>query len=253
MWNNFADYYGDGMAFFPDPTETFNSIDKRFLGFVKGYTTLNVKIPSLISEEVLEKCGYFNTFPQHLTQLKAYSGNSLREKKRYLTPAACIHIYPLLKKEDKQNVCYTTLERVYRYEAGNFTDKERLWEFTVREFVFVGNVEFVKGALEDLKQKSLVVAKEINCDAILSEAYDSFLPSRENLIRQKLQMANHLKDELLLPFEDRKIAVASFNYHGNHFSKPFGFDKQGEIVTGCVGFGMERWMLCIDEKQRHQK
>lgn len=40
MWNNFADYYGDGMAFFPDPTETFNSIDKRFLGFVKGYEYL---------------------------------------------------------------------------------------------------------------------------------------------------------------------------------------------------------------------
>ena len=250
MWNNFADYYGDSIAFFPNATETFNTIDERFLEFVKDYRTMNVKIPSLISEEVLVKCGYFDTFPHHLTQLNAYGKNDRDSRKRYLTPAACIHIYPLLKKEFKQDACYTTLERVYRYENGNFSDKERLWEFTVREFVFVGSETFVKGALNDLKQKSLLFAKEISDEAELSEACDSFLPSKENVIRQKLQLANHLKDELLLPLEDRKVAVASFNYHANHFSRPFEFDKQGKVVTGCVGFGMERWMLCINENEK---
>lgn len=247
MWNNFVDYYEDGMAFFPEATRNFELMDTIFLDFVKQYNTFKVKIPSLISEEVLEKCGYFETFPQHLTQLKAYGENARERRKRYLTPAACIHIYPLLKKELNLNSCYTTLERVYRYENGNFEENERLWEFTVREFVFVGDENYVRSSLEDLKEKALQTARKINSKADLIKAHDSFLPSKANKIREKLQIANHLKDELVVKYNSRDIAIASFNFHGTHFSKPFEFDCEGKVVTGCVGFGMERWMLFLQE------
>lgn len=247
MWSNFIDYYEDGMAFFPEATKCYNEIDSAFLSFIKNYNIFEVKIPSLISEDILEKCGYFETFPQHLTQLAAYGEQRTTKKKCFLTPAACIHIYPMLKKGFHMNSCYTTLERVYRYENGNFTNEERLWEFTVREIVFVGQEKFVKEALKDIECKALEYAMGFNPDAKIVQAHDSFVPSKENLIREKLQTANHLKDELIVHYKGREIAIASFNFHGNHFSKTFGFDQNNKVVTGCVGFGMERWMLYLDE------
>ena len=38
------------------------------------------------------------------------------------------------------------------------------------------------------------------------------------------------------------LALASFNSHGTHFSGPYQFDNGNQIVTGCVGFGLHRWL-----------
>ena len=47
----------------------------------------------------------------------------------------------------------------------------------------------------------------------------------------------------------KELALASFNYHGFHFSMAFDFAKNGTIVTGCVGFGLDRWIDVLKEKQ----
>lgn len=243
-WNNFLENNNDSCSIYPEGTKIIKELDEKFRKFIEDYNVYEVKIPSLISEEVLKRCGYFETFPQHLTKLAPYQDNPSYRRKRYLTPAACIHIYPMLEKECKTHSCYTTVERVYRYENGKFDEPERLWEFTVREFVFVGNKDFVKKALSDIKEKALIFAKEIDKNAVICEAHDFFHPTPTNKMKEKIQLSNHMKDELLLELEGRKIAVASFNYHGYHFSRPFHFDQDGEIVTGCVGFGLERWLEC---------
>lgn len=245
-WDNFFYDTQESMSLYPDATELMQKLDKSFLSFINTESVYHVKIPSLISEDVLKTCGYFSTFPQHLTFLTPLSSseNESRASKRFLTPAACIHIYPMLKRERKIDACYTTRERVYRYENGEFEQPERLWEFTVREMVFVGSTKYVLSKLNLIKNKALSFAKTIDTNAELQSACDLFYPSKENNVQQRLQLANHAKDELLLSLDGRKIAVASFNYHGCHFSKAFGFDEQGEIATGCVGFGLERWILC---------
>ena len=66
----------------------------------------------MIDEDVLAKCGYFKTMPNQLTPVgyvklndmdtdlssgKISKDNILFEKK-YLAPAACLHIYPMLEK-----------------------------------------------------------------------------------------------------------------------------------------------------------
>lgn len=249
-WNNFCFDNQTAVSFYPEMTEQILRLDEMFLSFVAEETVFNLKIPSLIPRSTLEKCGYFSTFPQHLTKVTPFqSADNIEEDGLYLSPAACIHFYPMLEKNPKKDVCYTTLQRVYRYENGNYSQDERLWEFTVREFVFVGSPTYVLSRLDSMKEKSLALAKTFSAKAELQQACDAFYPSARNIIMQRIQVASNVKTELSMPYEGRSVAVGSFNYHQNHFSKPFHFDANGTIVTGCVGFGIERWALCALSNQ----
>lgn len=252
------------LCLYEEGSKNLRDLDNKLLEMLKGIKHFHVHIPSIIQGKVLEKCGYFDTFPQHLTAVcsldsskkdklerKNIATSNLEFNDYYLTPAACVHIYPMLEKKCICPMCYTTMESVYRYENGRFHDAERLWEFTVREFVFVGKESYVKQMLSYMKKQALELAKNYFPEAQLLSSFDNFYPTKENKIKSKLQLQNHLKDELVVDFEGRSIAIASFNYHNQHFSKPFNFDQNGEIVTGCVGFGMERWILCL--KERNQK
>lgn len=249
------------ICLFGAETEMLNNLDQKLKEFIKGKKSIEVHIPSLISGEVLEKCGYFETFPQNLSAVcslksegktiwnrRNITTNDLTIHDYYLTPAACVHIYPMLEKKCEIETCYTTLEAVYRYENGQFQDPERMWEFTVREFVFVGPSKYVIEMLDFMKNRAIQLAKEYFPEAVIEAAYDNFYPSTQNKIKTKMQMANHMKDELVVNYNNRRIAIASFNYHKFHFSKPFKFDKNSSIVTGCVGFGLERWLLCMFER-----
>lgn len=242
------------MCFYEEATKIMKNLDNQFLKFVQKEEYSEIHIPSLIKGEVLNKCGYFDTFQQHLTLAepfsvsKKFSPGQLSEKvkkKYYLTPAACIHIYPMLEKRCKSEHCYTTLESVYRYENGNFHERGRIWEFTVREFVFVGSKEYVTDRLEKIGNNALVIAKQFFHEASLETACDIFCPSKENKVKAKMQLANNQKKELRINLDGESVAIASFNYHNYHFSKPFHFDKNNTIVSGCAGFGMERWVLGI--------
>ena len=109
----------------------------------------------------------------------------------------------------------------------------------MREFVAVGSKEYVMDFLKDFQQKSLKLAEQYNIKSSIITANDHFYPSKKNIIKEKMQKANNLKYELII---DDQVALASFNFHGFHFSKTFDFDEEESIVTGCVGFGLDRWL-----------
>ena len=65
---------------------------------------------------------------------------------------------------------------------------------------------------------------------------------------KKIQIQEKSKYELLLNYEENKrIAAASFNIHGTVFTNSFGINIKNvdNPVTGCVGFGLERWVLAF--------
>ena len=239
----------------------FNSLDKRFLGFLDGYKYESYHIPGMISESCLKKCGYISSFPQQLSVLahvkntefeKVLSSGEIKDQniqieKMYMSPSACLHFYPLLENQKIDEKIMTTLTQVYRYEEGRFNPKSRLWEFNVREMVFVGNEKYVSKMLNLMIQKSLEFALMIDPNAYIREANDLFYPSRKNELKGLIQKKNKLKKELIMHIPDKEVAVASFNNHNNHFSKPFKFDGDSSTVSGCVGFGMERWVSACTE------
>ena len=63
-----------------------------------------------------------------------------------------------------------------------------------------------------------------------------------------IQLLDNSKYELRLNLSsDKQISTASFNLHGTAFTYPFNIGVSGveEAVTGCVGFGLERWVIAF--------
>ena len=235
-------------------TNYVDSLDNDLLKFAEGYKVNKWSFASIINNEIIKKCGYFESMPSNLSFISGAGEENISrmlEKKEIesfptsgygLTPAACLHIYPMLEKNRKKDEIVTTLQRVYRYEQGHFSEETRLWEFWVREFVAVGTEEYVQSFLRDFEKKALEYSKNRYPESRIRSANDFFYPSRENKIIQRMQSKNNLKKELVVDINDKDVASASFNYHKTHFSRIFSFDEAGTVVTGCVGFGLNRWL-----------
>lgn len=118
---------------------------------------------------------------------------------------------------------------------------------TVYEFVAIGDEKFVKDFLEKMKRGALDILKKYGIAGEAVVGNDHFYPSRYNKMAEKYQKLNKLKYELIVDNNELgKIALASFNFHGPHFSKTFEFDENETVVTGCVGFGIDRWIYALD-------
>ena len=238
-------------------------LEEEFLKFAEDYIMYEWDIPALIDEEILKKSGYFISMPHQLTAVgyinptdieKVINENNvtnqnIKKSRYYLTPAACLHLYPVIGEKQLINEIVTTKARVYRYEREEFIEGQRLWDFSVREFVAVGDVEYVKGFLKDFQQKSVALCNKINLECELKVSSDLFYPHKLNDVRGKMQRVNKQKIELVVKSREKELALASFNYHGFHFSSPFGFEREGKVVTGCVGFGLDRWIDKVKEIQ----
>jgi seryl-tRNA synthetase len=257
-------YSVDGYAcFYSDAYNTFSKIDDAIQNLLEDEEYHEVHIPSLIDGDILRKSGYFTSFPHQLTvagvaneayfeeviSKKKIEGNHLLTHDKYFAPAACLHLYPMLEKVKPANGIYTVKGRVYRFEGHKFKDITRLWDFTVREIIVVGEQDYVTDKITNIQNKTLELARKVFEEAAFIGAADPFFQSKENIVKSKLQVANSLKLELSIPIKGDNVAVASINHHRNHFSEPFAFDQDGKIVTACVGFGLERWLAaCLEHR-----
>lgn len=245
------------LCLYEKETKMFEQLDKDFVSFLNEYDVKRYSIPAMIDGNVLAKCNYFESFPHHLSSVstvkenrlanvsanKIVTNEDLQTHNKFLTPAACLHIYPMLEGKKIQNQNIITKARVYRYEGNRYNETGRFWDYTVREMVFVGSVDYVRKMLKEIMDKTITYAKNITPKAKLVQSSDVFFSCKRNEIKKKLQLANEKKFEVIIPIDGEDVAVASFNFHGNHFSMPFHFDQKGSIVSGCVGFGLERWLL----------
>jgi seryl-tRNA synthetase len=239
----------------------------------------------MIDADTLHKCGYFDSHPNAVT----FVGNliedfdAIEEFRRAnscsegalmpghdhihvdgmcLNPAACFPCYPTLTGQNfAEGQCYTWLGRVFRYESRNINGLDRLYEFNVRELVFVGSEDYVRGC----RAKALPIVEElasfIDIDCQVQTATDPFFAT-VSAAKKFWQAAQEVKNEIKIPAlgndgSQKMLACGSINLHGNFFGKRFGFNcVNGEPAqTGCVGLGIERWVLAaftqhgFDEKR----
>src|SRR6266851_2933526 len=107
---------------------------------VTGIVPEEWHVSSLIDEDDLARCGYINAFPSQLTVAVVVSPSSfqgvvtarqiterdLSHRRKHLTPAACLNIYPMLGMlRRKENCAITTLTSVFRHEEAGFQDLTR--------------------------------------------------------------------------------------------------------------------------------
>lgn len=232
------------ICFIGEQAQAIKRIDNDIYKLIEKMNPADIHIPAIINKNVLEKIGYFDSFPHQIIGIKP-----LIEQNKYdnmlLTPSACLHFYPMFGEQQIDNGIFTTRARVYRNEDKETDGQTRLIDFTVREIVVVGTADDVMSKLNIIGSLIVEYGNSIGLNIKLEAASDPFYPSRENTIKKKLQLVNKQKMEMIINVNGEKLSIGSINYHGFHFSKTFQFDKNNTIVTGCIGVGLERWISSL--------
>lgn len=244
----------------------FDQAVKRILG--QDFAPREYRYPTLISTSALAAGGYFASFPQHLmlvtrlhNDVDVYQGfqksygdagldptvlDSCRNVDYCLPPTMCYHTFHQYKgrtlEADGVHVV-TARGKSFRFEAAYATTLERLWDFTIREIVFMGQREEVLAARELFMRKIFAFMEELGLSGTCEVANDPFFGGSDTSARIWSQRLLELKYELRLAVAPgRTVAVGSFNFHDDLFGQKFGIDYGGEgtVRSACVGFGLER-------------
>ena len=267
--------YGKGQVAYSGPVLKLARLinDRSGELYARTFGAVDGHFPAMIDADTLHACGYFDSHPNAVTfvgniiedidALEEFrQANSCSEGAHMpphdhvhidgmcLNPAACFPCYPTLTgKTFAEGQAYSWLGRVFRYESRNIRGLDRLYEFNVRELVFVGNEDYVR----DCRKKALPIVEELaammDIDCKVQTATDPFFAT-VSAAKKFWQAAQEVKNEIKIPAlnadgEVKQLACGSINLHGNFFGKRFNIkDGAGEPVqTGCVGLGIERWVL----------
>lgn len=268
--------YGKGQVAYSGPVlrlaQFINEESAKLYGTVFDFQEMH--FPAFIDHDVLHKAGYIESHPNAVTfvsnvvedfdVLEAYrAGNTpetgptapqtadLRHDGMCLNPAACLPAYPTLQGRTvgPEGFIVSWLGRVFRYESRNISGLDRLYEFNVREIVFVGSEEFVADRRERALPLVRSLAETIDLDMSLQSATDPFFAT-VSAAKKFFQQAHDVKAEILLASldsEDRRkwLAGGSINLHGNFFGQRFDIRTEdgAPAHTGCIGLGIERWII----------
>lgn len=215
--------------------------DREFLAMALTAGATECRFPVTLPRATLARAGYFDAFPDGASALApgAVAGDYC------LCPAVCYHAYAWLEggRLDAP-VTLTAAQTCFREADRTNASNSRLWEFSMREVIFLGPPAWVAAQRHDWEQRIQAVSSRLGLDGTLEPATDPFFGEAARGQRL-LQQIKGLKTELRMTIGPERAAVASFNRHDAFFSRRFGFGLAGGAVahSGCVAFGLERWAL----------
>ncbi|WP_333767622.1 hypothetical protein [Streptomyces sp. IBSBF 2435] len=207
--------------------------------------------PPVLSRAVCERAGYPGTFPHLLGSVHGSpDGGAPAPTDLVLTSAACHHLYPLLAGRTVTATGQLSVEAVcYRAEATAETG--RLRSFRMYEIVRFGAPD----AVADWRDSALASVAEwlrgLGLGITVELASDPFF-GRPGLLMSDVQRSKQLKWEVLAEVDEGLAqAVASANYHEDHFGRAFGFTLPdgSPAHSACVAFGLDRLLLAL--RHRH--
>jgi acyl carrier protein len=252
----------------PLVTRLIAFFEKQFVDLANSFGAVPYRFPTLIPARLLERVGYFRAFPHSLTFVThlredldaiddfshraACDGQGLNTPpesfariQALLSPAVCYHLYFALA--DKQlpggKLVATAVGNCFRYESVNMVSLERLWNFTMREVIFVGPKDFVLQNRETGRKRMQGFFEAIGLAYRVESANDPFFIG-EFKKQAAFQSAFQLKFEIRagLPFKGSTLAVGSYNYHQDFFGRHLNvtLPDGSPVHTGCIAFGLER-------------
>jgi seryl-tRNA synthetase len=250
--------YGKGQVAYSGPVLRLTQlINETAAGlYNKAFGAIDGHFPAMIDADTLQKCGYFDSHPNAVT----FMGNVVEDFdviEEFRRANSCsdgavlpstehIHVDGMCLNPAACFPCYPTLKG---YESRNINGLDRLYEFNVRELVFVGTEEYCSS----VRAKSVGIIEElaglIDIDCKVQTATDPFFAT-VSAAKKFFQAAQEVKNEIKIPALGsdgtiKHLACGSINLHGSFFGQRFGFNtKDGKPAqTGCVGLGIERWVL----------
>ncbi|HSP69232.1 MAG TPA: aminoacyl--tRNA ligase-related protein [Bryobacteraceae bacterium] len=255
------------------PLRLFNYFDRVFEDFGRPWQAEPLRTPTLIPSKTLSRCDYFRSFPHNVTfashlredaqvidgfrarhqTVEDLDSSALADMERpeaCLSPAVCYHVYHLHENQTlpAAGINYGICGKCFRYESSNLRDLRRLWDFTMREVVFLGGRDDV---LQKRERSIGMMSTFIETHQLAGEirtASDPFFVAPDAVSKTYFQLSSDSKLEvsLLLPDGERS-AVGSHNYHSDFFGRAFQTEiaGAGPMHSVCVAFGLERWVYAF--------
>jgi seryl-tRNA synthetase len=244
------------------------AFDERVGEAAAGDRAERLSFPPLLPRRQLEDVGYLKSFPHLAGSVFGFEGDereaaeqaeragrhedwsgSQRMTDLVLTPAACYPVYPAIAARGPLGPEGVTVDVgsacVFRHEPSG--DPARMQSFRMRELIRIAAPEVVIEWRDGWRDRSLELLAAIGLEVGFDVASDPFF-GRSGRLLARSQRAQELKFEVLAPIAgEEPTAIASFNYHQDHFSEAFGIEATGGgvIHTACLGFGMERVVLAL--------
>ena len=227
-----------------------------------------LRFPPVLPRRHLETSGYLRSFPHLLGSVFAFEGNERdaaeqearasehedwsefqRMTDLVLLPAACYPVYPAIAERGPLPPGGVTVETggacVFRSEPSD--DPTRLQTFHMHEHVRLGEPDAVKAWRAQWSHRALAFLADLQLEVFLQPASDPFF-GRTGRMLASSQLEQELKLEIVTTVSaGRPTAIASLNYHQDHFATRFGLvTSDGATAhTACVGFGEERIVLAL--------
>jgi seryl-tRNA synthetase len=250
----------------------FEGVRTRVAGMITragaGDRPEQLSFPPVLPRRDLERVGYLKSFPHLAGSIFAFEGSESQAAEQYdrasrhedwsefqsmtelvLTPAACYPVYPAIAARGKLPVGGLTVDAgsayVFRHEPSG--DPARMQMFHQREIVRIGEPETVAAWRDVWRDRAVTLLRGIGLDAHFDVASDPFF-GRSGRMLAASQREQALKFEVIVQIAGPEpTAVASFNYHQDHFAAAYGIELAdgGVAHTACLGFGLERITLAL--------
>ncbi|MGN6412476.1 amino acid--[acyl-carrier-protein] ligase [Flexivirga sp.] len=222
--------------------------------------------PPVLPRDVFVRSDYLRSFPDLTGSVDTFVGDdrdhaellqaldSGADWTQYLTPAevmlcsaACHPLYPSLtgtlpvggRRMEVQGFCF-------RHEPS--IDPARMQVFRQHEFVAVGDPEVCVAHREEWLERALRILGGLGLAVRKVVANDPFFGRAGRMLAAN-QRDTALKYEIVCPITSAEFptAIASGNYHIDHFGGPFSIrTADGDTAhSACIGFGMERITLAL--------
>jgi seryl-tRNA synthetase len=256
--------YGRGAAF----EQVFERVSELVTRAGAAESPEQMRFPPLLPRHDLETVGYLKSFPHLAGSIFAFDGNEDQAGEQYerackhedwsefqamtelvLTPAACYPVYPQIASRGKLAPGGVTVDAgsayVFRHEPSG--DPARMQMFHQREIVRIGAPDAVVAWRNLWRERAISLLRGVGLDAEFAVASDPFF-GRAGRMLAASQREQELKFEVVVPIAGPEpTAVASFNYHQDHFTTAYRIEFAGGAVahTACLGFGVERITLAL--------
>ena len=225
-----------------------------------------MRFPPLLSRQHYLATDHLQNFPNLMGSIHTFTGDerghlALLEKKDkgddwtsdlastgiMLNPAACYPLYPTATGTLPAGGRLVDLRSfVYRHEPS--VDPARMQMFRQREYVRLGTPEQALAHRNYWLERAEEMLHAVGLDVRPVVANDPFF-GRGGRMMAAAQKEQDLKYELVVPVAtpEKPTAVASSNYHLDHFGQAFGIrTADGKPAhSACVGFGLERIALAL--------
>jgi seryl-tRNA synthetase len=250
----------------------FEDVRERFDAYVSRAAAPEapevLRFPPVLPREQLERTGYLKSFPHLAGTVFAFEGSEAQARAQadraaahedwsdhqhmsdlVLMPAVCYPVYPAIARRGPLPAGGVTIDPggSYAFRKEPSGDPARLQMFHMRELVRIAEPETVQAWRDGWRDRALELLRALRLDADFDVASDPFF-GRSGRMMAASQREQALKFEILVQIAGPEpTAVASFNYHQEHFAALYRIATADGAVahTACLGFGHERIVLAL--------